>query len=490
MNLQQTEQATTQGALMLAVETLRAGDQVDLSSCPFLKAHPAADLQYGVVEEVERETPECVAVWYESFNSVGYPLGTMLKVSPETFAKHSVAHLSEVSRQLASLVLEQAVSRGLEVEADAVRDAVDQFCKLHDIAATETERVAACDEAQQLWLVHKATTEADPDAQPSWDYVVEHFGLDASFDYSAADRAQYYQLLKVEQEGKGNGADLPESEDAATRDDVPSKKLKSQLIASWLGAKGVALDGHRYLAAHQEKAKRVIVVVDGRFDRSVFKAAHEEARSAGVEAEKMHVYCQIATYTGRSIEITKFEDVQVKDLDRKQRKRVRVADLSGLALDWAVALARGCTMEDKHDAFRRIAKDVWSEEKLAEQLSTMTNEPVIVRELSANFEPIPAFSTSREHGGLIVEEEGIATRRHTKSGLWFAMMSADLGDREQPAWSKWTTQGGTRYGNLSYQVNKRQQLFSGETQLIAAMRCYVASKLGEEVEVPVVLLAA
>jgi hypothetical protein len=70
------------------------------------------------------------------------------------------------------------------------------------------------------------------------------------------------------------------------------------------------------------------------------------------------------------------------------------------------------------------------------------------------------------------------------------MTSADLGDREQPAWSKWTTLGGTRYGNLSYQVHKRQQLFSGETQLIAAMRCYVASKLGEEVVVPVILLAA
>ncbi|KKI36161.1 hypothetical protein VI03_25700 [Burkholderia vietnamiensis] len=68
----------------LAVEKLKAGDKVDLRSCPFLKDHASAEFEYAVVESVERETPECVAVSYEVHGVVGYPVGCKLKISSET----------------------------------------------------------------------------------------------------------------------------------------------------------------------------------------------------------------------------------------------------------------------------------------------------------------------------------------------------------------------------------------------------------------------
>ncbi|MGF6604020.1 hypothetical protein P3T23_008775 [Paraburkholderia sp. GAS448] len=59
--------------------------------------------------------------------------------------------LTDNARQLASLVIEQADRNGFEVECDAIRDAVDQFCKLQGISATEAERISACEEAKRQW---------------------------------------------------------------------------------------------------------------------------------------------------------------------------------------------------------------------------------------------------------------------------------------------------------------------------------------------------
>ena len=66
----------------------------------------------------------------------------------------------------------------------------------------------------------------------------------------------------------------------------------------------------------------------------------------------------------------------------------------------------------------------------------------------------PRFSTNWAQGGPIIEREGITLRCYTDA-LW----DASIGRR------------------LDYVAN-------GPTPLIAAMRCYVASKLGDEVEIP------
>lgn len=50
--------------------------------------------------------------------------------------------------------------------------------------------------------------------QPSWSYVCEHFGLDTSFQYSDAQRAEYYRLLDrepTEQDAAGENREMPET---------------------------------------------------------------------------------------------------------------------------------------------------------------------------------------------------------------------------------------------------------------------------------------
>jgi hypothetical protein len=66
---------------------------------------------------------------------------------------------------------------------------------------------------------------------------------------------------------------------------------------------------------------------------------------------------------------------------------------------------------------------------------------------------VPSYSTNWAQGGPIIEREGIHTGQGM-DGLWYANKG----------------------------INKYHQF--GRAPLIAAMRCYVASKLGGEVEIP------
>ncbi|MCW0053989.1 hypothetical protein OIV36_31465, partial [Burkholderia pseudomallei] len=101
-------------------------------------------------------------------------------------------------------------------------------------------------------------------------------------------------------------------------DNTPTDQLKSQMLEGWRSIKGVMpLSGYRYLAASQERSNRVIAVVDGVFNRSVLRELKDEAARAGVPSDKIEVYCEIATYTGAGISVTKFEEVERSDLDRK-----------------------------------------------------------------------------------------------------------------------------------------------------------------------------
>lgn len=70
----------------------------------------------------------------------------------------------------------------------------------------------------------------------------------------------------------------------------------------------------------------------------------------------------------------------------------------------------------------------------------------------------PAYSTDWAHGGVIIEREGISLYLDTNN-LW----QANIFDGNPAVF-------GTG--------------IEGSTPLIAAMRCYVASKLGAEVEIP------
>jgi len=71
------------------------------------------------------------------------------------------------------------------------------------------------------------------------------------------------------------------------------------------------------------------------------------------------------------------------------------------------------------------------------------------------------YSTDWAHGGPIIEQESIALRPHEHDvQKWSA---------EQP---------------LSRTSLRLSSFSTGATPLIAAMRCYVASKLGPEIDIP------
>ena len=98
---------------------------------------------------------------------------------------------------------------------------------------------------------------------------------------------------------------------------------------------------------------------------------------------------------------------------------MKTAELTGAALDWAVATANG--------------------------------DKIILAEEDWHW-----YSTDWVYGGPIIEREGINLEYAVDPEKWCACIMAD------------------------------QEVY-GPTPLIAAMRCYVASKLGDEVELPSVV---
>ena len=112
-------------------------------------------------------------------------------------------------------------------------------------------------------------------------------------------------------------------------------------------------------------------------------------------------------------------------------KKIKVSETTGAALDWLVAKCEGLPV----DAL-----------------------PGLSVQSSANW---PMYSTDWSQGGPIIEREKLELR----PGLYHSVI-----------WACW---GQTQHGERSSTQGK-----TGPTPLIAAMRCYVASKLGESVEVP------
>jgi hypothetical protein len=113
---------------------------------------------------------------------------------------------------------------------------------------------------------------------------------------------------------------------------------------------------------------------------------------------------------------------------------MKTSELTGAALDWAVAKAE----EFDADALVQLAKRVPGKDY-------------------GFF--LTKYSTNWAQGGPIIEREGIGIDQYADYPRWQAFTPAP----EQPS---------------------GQAVCNGDTPLIAAMRCYVASKLGDEVEIP------
>jgi hypothetical protein len=109
---------------------------------------------------------------------------------------------------------------------------------------------------------------------------------------------------------------------------------------------------------------------------------------------------------------------------------MKVSELTGAALDWAVAKAEG--IELSNGCYNRLLVDG--------RMSTG-------QKMLTPYNP----STDWAHGGPIIEREKMTL--------------------------EWTGEDWMAY------IRHDEEYF-GPTPLIAAMRCYVASKLGDEIEVP------
>lgn len=114
--------------------------------------------------------------------------------------------------------------------------------------------------------------------------------------------------------------------------------------------------------------------------------------------------------------------------------KVKTQDLIGPALDWAVAKCEGRTPTLNMNSHGRVWHGWW--------LAT-----------GGEYERMPNYSTDWAQGGPIIEREVISIGPDTGRDWWLAHI-----------------------GSIHMEY--------GPTPLIAAMRCRVAAKLGDEVEVP------
>ena len=117
---------------------------------------------------------------------------------------------------------------------------------------------------------------------------------------------------------------------------------------------------------------------------------------------------------------------------------MKTSELTGAALDWAVAKCEQRNITGFRNGFVFVDGDPGG----------------VV--LGMGYCP----STYWAQGGPIIERERISMRVNAQGGRWVAFID-----------------NGGRYGG----IEGRQ---TGPTSMIAAMRCYVASKLGDEVDVP------
>lgn len=130
---------------------------------------------------------------------------------------------------------------------------------------------------------------------------------------------------------------------------------------------------------------------------------------------------------------------------------VETSKIKDAALDWAVAQAQGYAVYIKHHKI----------------LGTR----IYFQASGLQFSPSELWM----HGGEIIECENISVRKLWDSGQPRPSSSIDA----------WRADLDFKDGVMT--LGKLSQY--GETPLIAAMRCYVASKLGDEIEIPDELVA-
>lgn len=136
--------------------------------------------------------------------------------------------------------------------------------------------------------------------------------------------------------------------------------------------------------------------------------------------------------------------------------KIKVSELDGPMLDYAVAIAKGFRSQDlklpryKGDALFRYGRD-----EDGNLDGTYITGPDLI------------FSRKYEAGGPIIDSEGIDLYCNVPTNP----------KHKDPAWrGSWRA----KY----HRAGVGSEMYYGPTMLIAAMRCYVGHKLGNEVEIP------
>ena len=129
--------------------------------------------------------------------------------------------------------------------------------------------------------------------------------------------------------------------------------------------------------------------------------------------------------------------------------KIKTSEATNIQIDWLVAKCEeACTEWHAYKPF------FWNSVAC-----------INVQGHDVNYRP----STDWTQGGPIIEREKIAMSS-APDGLWAAYM---------PKGTRWLEHGGKTAEVFNWYFKQM-----GYTPLIAAMRCYVASKMGEEVEIP------
>ena len=127
---------------------------------------------------------------------------------------------------------------------------------------------------------------------------------------------------------------------------------------------------------------------------------------------------------------------------------VKVSEASGAVLNWMVATALGRGPKKDMGAFGGVWRVWWLSQ-------------------GGEYERMPDYCGDWAQGGPIIEREGIDLYCNVPTNM----------AHDDPAWrGSWRA----KYHRCGFGT----EMSYGPTPLIAAMRCYVTSKLGDTVEVP------
>lgn len=158
------------------------------------------------------------------------------------------------------------------------------------------------------------------------------------------------------------------------------------------------------------------------------------------------------------LNLTEWLPPEISGGDGGNEMQINTSELIGTALDWAVAASLNLQFNEG-----RVIKICHAENT---NLAWVEQENYPGAYLYRRFDP----STNWARGGPIIEREDIAFRKYhkpesTNHGTYYARVC-----RESDVQVHWRKTTGFQH--------------TGPTALIAAMRCYVASKLGDTVDVP------